>query len=117
MSLFSAFYLQPPPFLQIQQANSEFLGTGWTAGILEITFNGCAILMHGPRYGDIVPWVRDEVHRGDSIGFPRGQLILKAQSHLLSVLRGVVEVLIDGLSEGEETAISTKPALLALSNV
>jgi hypothetical protein len=54
--------------------------------------------MHGPRYGTLVPWVSDEVHRGDTIGFSRGQLILKAQSHLLSALRGVVEIITDGSS-------------------
>ncbi|KUJ09817.1 uncharacterized protein LY89DRAFT_761570, partial [Mollisia scopiformis] len=97
-------------------ADNRRLSFGWTTGILETAFNGYAVVMYGPRYGSLVPWVRDEVHRGDSIGFPRGQLILKAQNHLPSVLRGVVEVLIDGLPEDKDIAASTNPSLLALPN-
>lgn len=98
----------------LAEADNRRLSYGWTAGILQTTFNRCAIVMYGPRYGSLSPWVQDEVHRGDSIGFPRGQLILKAQRHLLSVLRGVVEVLVDGLPEDVEYTASTNPSLLAL---
>ncbi len=98
-------------------ADNRRLSLGWTSGIFETTFNGCAVIMYGSLYGSIVPWVRDEVHRGDSIGFPRGQLILRAQSHLLSVLRGIVEVLMDGLPEDEESTTSTNPSLLAFQIV
>lgn len=95
-------------------ADNRRITYGWKTGIFETAFNGCAILMYGPRYGSLVPWVSDEVHRGDSIGFPRGQLILKAQSRLLSILRGVVEVLIDGLPEDGESITSTNLNLLVL---
>jgi hypothetical protein len=101
---------------ELAPAENRRLSFAWTTGILETTFNGCAIIMHGPKYGSLVPWVRDEVHRGDSIGFPRGQLILKAQSRLLSVLRGIVEVLIDGLPGEEEPTNSINPSLLDLPN-
>jgi hypothetical protein len=77
-------------------ADNRRIRFGWIAGILDTAFNGSAIVMHGPRYGTLVPWVSDEVHRGDTIGFSRGQPILKAQSHLLSALRGVVEIITDG---------------------
>lgn len=43
-------------------ADNRRLTFGWTTGALEFNFDGCAIVMHGSRYGSLIPWTRDEVH-------------------------------------------------------
>ncbi|KAL2069446.1 hypothetical protein VTL71DRAFT_14125 [Oculimacula yallundae] len=89
---------------ELAAADNRRLAFGWTTGILETSFNRSAVVMYGSQYGSVVPWVQHEVHRGDSIGFPRGELVLRARRQLLSVLRRVVELLVDGLVEDTKSA-------------
>ncbi|TVY82655.1 hypothetical protein LSUE1_G004513 [Lachnellula suecica] len=92
---------------ELATSDNRRLSFGWRGGIVENHYNECAIALHGPEYGSLVPWVHDEVHRGDSIGFPRGLLILMAQSHILGLLRGVVEDLMKiPENEGPTTLIT-----------
>lgn len=61
--------------------------------------------MHGSDYGKVVPWDKDAAHPWDIVGFPRAQLILEAQRHLMQVLRGVVERLTEDLPNDEPMLI------------
>ncbi|KAF2845574.1 hypothetical protein T440DRAFT_260676 [Plenodomus tracheiphilus IPT5] len=67
--------------------DSEKLTVCWASGALATTYNPGCVVLYGPRYGELRPWSRDEAHRRDVLGFPRAQLILEAQSTLLSILR------------------------------
>jgi hypothetical protein len=68
----------------------------WNTGAFEVMFNEKAVIMHGQQYGKLAGWNREQAHCLEIIGFPKAQLILEAQAHLLKVLRGVVERLTEG---------------------
>ena len=68
----------------------------WETGVLQTDFCLQCIVVHGSRYGDLVEMEEDAIHRGDVIGFPRAQLVFEAQERLLSLLRRVVEQLLQG---------------------
>ena len=66
----------------------------WETGSLPTGFCLQCIVVHGSRYGDLVEMEEDAIHRGDVIGFPRAQLVFEAQERLLSLLKRVVEQLL-----------------------
>ncbi|KAE8446320.1 hypothetical protein EG329_012067 [Mollisiaceae sp. DMI_Dod_QoI] len=84
-----------PP--ELAAFDNRQLTFGWTTGSFKTIFSDCCVVMYGDRYGDIVPWDRQAVHRGDIVGFPRAQLILEAQAYLMKILRRLVEHLVEGL--------------------
>jgi hypothetical protein len=72
----------------------------WHTGAFEVMFNPNAVIMHGgPQYGELTGWNQNQAHCLEIIGFPKAQLILEAQAHVLRILRGVVERLTQGLLE------------------
>jgi hypothetical protein len=68
-------------------------------GSFGVLFNPNAIIMYGPKYGELTGWNEKQAHCLEIIGFPRAQLILEAQAHLMRVLGGVIERLTKGLQE------------------
>ncbi|KAF7890046.1 uncharacterized protein EAF02_002461 [Botrytis sinoallii] len=69
----------------------------WETGALRTEYADCCVVFYGSNYGDITPWNTTKVHQMDIIGFPRGRLILEAQSIILKTLRGTVEDLLLGV--------------------
>ncbi|KAF2451954.1 hypothetical protein P171DRAFT_468363 [Karstenula rhodostoma CBS 690.94] len=63
----------------------------WGSGLFDVHFNSQSVVMFGEDYGKLTPWEKEAAHRVDIIGFPRGRLILEAQSYLMSFLHKVVE--------------------------
>jgi hypothetical protein len=53
--------------------------------------------MRGNNYGQTRKWNETAAHNWRAIGFPRGILLLEAQQRLMSLLRGVVGKLLEGL--------------------
>jgi hypothetical protein len=72
--------------------------TGLEIGVLTADFCNCAVKMHGPDYGQIVPWEKDKAHRWDIIGSPRARLGVEAQTVLMGFLRKTVERLLENVS-------------------
>jgi hypothetical protein len=79
--------------------DSRMLNFAWTVGCFDLKFNKSCVVMHGAKYGQVVPWEQEAAHRWDIVGFPRGVLILEAQAQLMKVLRGLSEVLVHGLDD------------------
>lgn len=71
---------------------------GWEMGLLATEFCEHAVQMHGPKYGQVVPWDGKKAHRWEIVGFPRAQLVIEAQSILMSFLRKTVERLLENVS-------------------
>ncbi|KAF8858232.1 hypothetical protein BDZ45DRAFT_786060 [Acephala macrosclerotiorum] len=86
--------------------DSRQIQFAWTTGVLETAFNKGSIVMYGERYGRLVPWDETAAHRGDTVGLPRGQLILEAQTYSMAVCRGLVEHLVEGLPRDVQPAPS-----------
>lgn len=71
----------------------------WDNGHFECDFSMKTIVMYGERYGTLVAWNAEEIHRGDTVGFPFGRLILEAQSYLMGILRRVLDALLQGIDD------------------
>lgn len=70
---------------------------GWEYGALDSPYCSGSIIMHGPQFGNIIEWDKEAAHRWDSIGYPRAALILEAQETIMKLLRGVVDLLLEGI--------------------
>lgn len=58
--------------------------------------------MYGSDYGKIKPWDGRSVswdagaaHQGDTLGFPRAQLVLEAQANIMAFLRTVMDKILE----------------------
>ena len=76
--------------------DSAQLSNAYAIGSLEVRFNPNCVIMHGPKYGALTPWNKEAAHAWDIVGWPRGHLILEAQSLLMRFLRTFVDILLDG---------------------
>ncbi|TGO22378.1 hypothetical protein BPAE_0170g00110 [Botrytis paeoniae] len=76
----------------------------WETGALRTEYADCCVILYGSNYGDVTAWNTTKVHQMDIIDFPRGRLILEAQSIILKSLRGTVEDLLLGV--GTESSSS-----------
>lgn len=106
----------PFKFFALLHARSEFdpeewvtfdkiqMNMGWYKGGLQVDYSNCAVVLHGARYGEVVPWNADKAHRWDICAFPKARLILEAQSTIMSFLRKTVENLLDGVNPSGEGA-------------
>lgn len=81
---------------------------GWGTGSLQVEFNSNCVVMYGAEYGKLVPWNPDSAHRWDIIGYPLARLVLEAQQTLLSLLRGVVDILTKDIAINTTAEISTE---------
>ncbi|CAG8950578.1 hypothetical protein HYFRA_00002787 [Hymenoscyphus fraxineus] len=77
--------------------DNQKLNWGWKLGFLDIDASNLCMLMHGPRYGELVEWDARAAHAEEIIGFPRARMVLEAQEILLKFLRKVVEQLVEGI--------------------
>ncbi|KAF2446588.1 hypothetical protein P171DRAFT_262495 [Karstenula rhodostoma CBS 690.94] len=75
--------------------DSKLLDVGWYCGAFDVDYNQSAVYMHGDKYGRLTAWSQGQMHRADTVGFPRARLILEAQSTLYRLLRRVVEILLE----------------------
>lgn len=57
---------------------------------IELELNSKAVMMTEEKYGELVDWDRTQTHSWESVGYPRAQLILRAQQNLMKYLREVV---------------------------
>lgn len=71
---------------------------GWVNGLFAIDFCKDAVQMYGPNYGHLVPWEKNKAHRWEIMGYPRAQLVIEAQSTLMSFLRSTVEKLLENVT-------------------
>ncbi|KAK4638644.1 hypothetical protein CLAFUW4_00127 [Fulvia fulva] len=69
------------------------------AGCLLLKYNDNCIILHGERYGELVPYDRKKAHYQDIIGYTRGIFILEAQSVLLQFLRNTTDILVTAESQ------------------
>ncbi|KAF2433957.1 hypothetical protein EJ08DRAFT_693989 [Tothia fuscella] len=71
---------------------------GWRVGYYSVDLSAKHVVMHGRRYGELVDFDADAAHRGDILGYPRAELAFEAQAYLMSVLRKVVDTILEGVS-------------------
>ncbi|CAJ0543905.1 Ff.00g039850.m01.CDS01 [Fusarium sp. VM40] len=81
--------------------DSRQLTFGWVAGQFHVDFSAKSVIMYGNRYGSLVDWEEKAAHRGDTMGFPRAQLVLEAQAHLLKVLCSITETILSGVDPAQ----------------
>ncbi|TVY82305.1 hypothetical protein LSUE1_G002243 [Lachnellula suecica] len=75
----------------------------WHMGSLPTPYNKNCIIMYGPSYGKLTPWQSGLAYAWDIIGFPRAILVLEAQMKLSSFLKSIVERLVQGSDEKNDT--------------
>lgn len=71
----------------------------WESGYFDCDFSIKTIVMHGEEYGSLANWDAEEIHRGDTVGFPFGVLVLEAQAHLMSFLRKTLDAILQGIED------------------
>lgn len=69
----------------------------WEGGYFDCDFSLKTIVMYGEEYGSLADWNAEEIHRGDTVGFPFGVLVLEAQAHLMSFLRRALDAILQGI--------------------
>lgn len=82
--------------------DNKQIGPGWAYGGFALEHYAGCVVMQGPKYGRLTKWEKDAAHRFDIIGFPRAQLILEAQENILSLLRNIVEQILDGVDTSKQ---------------
>ncbi|TVY32367.1 hypothetical protein LOCC1_G008893 [Lachnellula occidentalis] len=87
--------------------DNQKLDWSWNGGMLEIDASNLCMIMHGPRYGELVSWEIKSAHSSEIVGFPRGKLILDAQETLYKFLRRSMKLLCEGMNQ--ENAGETAP--------
>ncbi|TVY16872.1 hypothetical protein LARI1_G006322 [Lachnellula arida] len=87
--------------------DNQKLEWSWNGGMLDIDASNLCMIMHGPRYGELVSWDMKSAHSSEIVGFPRAKLILDAQETLYSFLRKAMELLCEGMNQ--ENAGETAP--------
>lgn len=73
----------------------------WDRGIFANEFSRKCIVMHGPKYGEVVEWDAKQAHRANIMGFPRARLVLKAQRELLVFLSNLTEKILEGVDRSQ----------------
>ena len=81
--------------------DSGQLISSWACGYFDAEYSAKCIVMHGPRYGDLVDWHADSIHRADLMGFPKARLVLEAQAFLMAALRKIVDGTLQGVDIGQ----------------
>ncbi|KAJ8129282.1 hypothetical protein O1611_g4349 [Lasiodiplodia mahajangana] len=75
------------------------LDLGWKRGYLEVRLARKWVVVHGPRYGEVIDWDVHVSHRADVLGFPRAELLFEAQAYLMTTLRDIVRGVLNGVDE------------------
>jgi hypothetical protein len=92
------------------------LDMGWKAGYFEVRFARQGVIVHGPRYGQLVEWDGSASHRGDILGFPRAELLFEAQAYLMTTLRDLVVQVLDGVDPAAPARTSKGTQLASTYN-
>ncbi|KAI1348841.1 hypothetical protein F5Y01DRAFT_306462 [Xylaria sp. FL0043] len=72
------------------------LDFGWKRAYFQVHSSQKGVLVHGPRYGELVDWDHSASQSAGILGFPKAELLFEAQAYLMEVLRDLVlRVLID----------------------
>lgn len=72
----------------------------WYNGNFDCDHSRKTIVLYGEeKYGSLVDWNADQMHRGDTVGYPFGILVLEAQAHLLGVLRKALDTILQGIDD------------------
>jgi hypothetical protein len=70
----------------------------WAHGRFDLQYCGkYCVVMHGVDYGKLVPWNKEAAERWDIVGYPRALLIIEAQALMISRLRAVVDLILQGV--------------------
>jgi hypothetical protein len=75
---------------------SAWLACHKHAGWHRCVYNVNAVVMHGERYGELVPFAVNPAHSWQEVGFPRAELTLWVQAQLSAALSAVVDLIVDG---------------------
>jgi len=84
----------------------------WEGGTFYMMYNMGCVIMNEEKYGQWAERCHEECQMWEMVGFPRGHLILRTQNYVMSLLRGVVELLVDDLPE-ENTSSEDQTSALA----
>ncbi|KAI0425670.1 hypothetical protein F5Y09DRAFT_352109 [Xylaria sp. FL1042] len=92
------------------------LNLGWSLGLFETRFAHRSVVVHGPRYGELIEWDFRAARRADILGFPKAELLFEAQAYLMTTLRDVVLEVLSGVDEGTSVQTSKWRELTSTSN-
>jgi hypothetical protein len=87
--------------------DNDQLSVNWYCGFFDVEFNSGCVLLHGSNYRKLKKWEKEEVHRGDSLGFPRAQILLEAQATLMKTLRYILEKAPERIPSGSCEGLSS----------
>ncbi|KAG6367689.1 hypothetical protein INS49_001884 [Diaporthe citri] len=72
----------------------------WCWGFFDCDHSCKTIVLYGEEeYGSLVDWDAGQIHRGDTVGFPFGILVLEAQAYLMGVLRKALDTILQGIDD------------------
>lgn len=72
----------------------------WYYGHFDADYSRKTIVLYGEQeYGNLVDWDVEQIHRGDTLGFPLGILVLEAQAYLMGILRRALEAILQGIDD------------------
>ncbi|KAH7351235.1 hypothetical protein BKA65DRAFT_476563 [Rhexocercosporidium sp. MPI-PUGE-AT-0058] len=82
----------------------------WDIGAFATSYNPGAISLgsYGLKYGTWTPWEERKAHGGMILGFPRGILLLEAQTKPLQFLRSAVGKLLEGIARQDSDSQSAR---------
>ncbi|KAF2126717.1 hypothetical protein P153DRAFT_254026, partial [Dothidotthia symphoricarpi CBS 119687] len=75
--------------------DNEQLTLYWECGWVDLEYNAGCVMLYGQSYGALRKWERSVAHRCDAIGFPRASLLIEAQATLMSILRRILEQVVE----------------------
>ncbi|THX37572.1 hypothetical protein D6D10_05775 [Aureobasidium pullulans] len=78
--------------------DNDMIRQGWSNGTLGKDHCGqYCVVMQGTDYGRLVSWNKEAAERWDIVGYPRARLIIEAQALMLSRLRSIVDLILEGI--------------------
>lgn len=77
---------------------------GFETAALIPKYNDSCLILHGTRYGDLVPYNPEDAHYWNTVGYTRGVLVLEAQSILYGFLRRCTDLLAAGAAATGDSA-------------
>lgn len=70
----------------------------WALGHFDCDHSCKTIVLYGEEeYGSLADWDAGQIHRGDTVGFPFGILVLEAQAYLMGLLRKALDTILQGI--------------------
>ncbi|KAI1359076.1 hypothetical protein F5Y08DRAFT_91371 [Xylaria arbuscula] len=69
---------------------------GWKPGHFVVDYVLLGVVIHGLQYGELVRGDLPAFRRGDILGFPKAELLLKSQASLMSLLHQLAVFILSG---------------------